>query len=406
MSPLTLPDLAAALALESTRRRATTRGAIMPLGQPVPAAGRTACHAAPMWRATMLRATCLAALFLLLSPVVAISAVAAAEPSTSLSAVAVVESEVPVTYSVPGSVVSDGRIDVSSRVVGFIQQLDVREGQRVSRGDLLVRIDPSDIDEAIRQAEAGVRASREDLDDAKADVEKYSKLAVTGAIAAETLRKAKVRVDVAQALLDKAQAALAAARAQKGYAAITSPVDGVVVAVMRRTGEMATAGTPLLTVESREVLLFKAFVAESRLAQIDPKAEVKVRIDTLKGRVFLGRVRGIVPSGDDITRRYEINVILPSDPALVPGMFGRADFVFGARKALLVPRAAIVHRGGLDGVFVLDGNAARFRWLRTGKEIDDLVEVNAGLTAGETILLGATGTLRDGASVDIAEGRK
>lgn len=346
-------------------------------------------------------AACLAALLLLLPSVVAARAEPAAEPSAGLSAAPVVETEVPVTYSVPGSVVSDGRINVSSRVVGFIQQLDVREGQKVSRGDLLVRIDPSDIDEAIRQAEAGVRASREDIDDARADVEKYSKLAVTGAIAAETLRKAKVRVDVAQASLDKAQSALAAARAQKGYAAITSPMDGVVVAVTRRTGEMATAGTPLLTVESREVLLFKAFVAESKLSEINPKATVQVRIDTLKGKVFQGPVRGIVPSGDDITRRYEINVILPADPALVPGMFGRADFVFGARMALLVPRAAIVRRGGLDGVFVLDGNSARFRWLRTGKEIDEAVEVNAGLAAGETVLVGATDTLRDGATVNV-----
>ncbi|MFG1304735.1 efflux RND transporter periplasmic adaptor subunit [Xanthobacter autotrophicus] len=349
-------------------------------------------------------AACLAALLLLFSPAVAALAEPAAGPAAGLSAVPLVETEVPVTYAVPGSVVSDGRIDVSSRVVGFIQQLDVREGQKVSRGDLLVRIDPSDIDEAIRQAEAGVRASREDLDDARADVEKYSKLAATGTIAAETLRKAKMRVNVSQAGLDKAQAALAAARAQKGYAAITSPVDGVVVSVMRRTGEMATAGAPLLTVESREVLLFKAFVAESRLTQIDPKAEVRVRIDTLKGKVFPGRVRGIVPSGDDITRRYEINVILPADPALVPGMFGRADFTLGTRKALLVPRAAIVHRGGLDGVFVLDGGSARFRWLRTGKESDDAVEVNAGLTAGETILLGATDALRDGASVNVVLG--
>lgn len=356
-------------------------------------------------RAVRPHAACLAALLLLFPPVAA-SAGPAGERSAGLSAAPVVETEVPVTYSVPGSVVSDGRIDVSSRVVGFIQQLDVREGQKVSRGDLLVRIDPSDIDEAIRQAEAGVRASREDLDDAKADVEKYSKLAVTGAIAAETLRKAKVRVDVAQALLDKAQAALAAARAQKSYAAITSPVDGVVVSVMRRTGEMATAGTPLLTVESREVLLFKAFVAESRLSEINPKARVQVRIDTLKGKAFQGRVRGIVPSGDDITRRYEINVILPADPTLVPGMFGRADFVLGARKALLVPRAAIVHRGGLDGVFVLDGNSARFRWLRTGMETDEAVEVNAGLTAGEIILVGPIDALRDGATVNVVMGTK
>lgn len=358
------------------------------------------------------RAACLAALFLFVSSGAgAAAAKLSSEKPTGLSAVHIEETEVPVTYSVPGSVVSDGRIEMSSRVVGFIQQLDVREGQKVSRGDLLVRIDPSDIAEAIRQAEAGVRASREDLDDASQDVEKYSRLAVTGAVAAETLRKAKVRVDVAQAILDKTQAALAAAEAQKGYATITSPVDGVVVSVARRSGEMATAGTPLLTVESREILLFKAFIAESKLALIDPKAEVPVRIDTLKGKVFQGRIRGIVPSGDDITRRYEINVILPRDTLphdarLVPGMFGRADFILDTRKALLVPRAAIVHRGGLDGVFVLTGNVARFRWLRLGRAFGDAVEAVAGLTAGETVLAGAAGTLRDGATVDIAEAGK
>jgi RND family efflux transporter MFP subunit len=313
------------------------------------------------------------------------------------------ETDIPVTYTTPGSVISDGRIDVSSRVVGFIQQLDVREGQKVSRGDLLVRIDATDIDEAIRQAEAGVRASQEDLNDAQLDVEKYSRLSNSGAVAGETLRKAKVRVDVACAVLDKARAALTAAEAQKRYATITSPVDGVIVSVARRRGEMATTGATLLTVESHEVLLFKAFVAESKLTLIDPKTMVSVRIDALKGSEFTGRIRGIVPSGDDITRRYEINVVLPSDPKLAPGMFGRADFILGARKALLVPREAIVHRGGLDGVFVLDSKSARFRWLRTGQEIGGAVEAVAGLSAGETILVGAGDAISDGDTINRAE---
>jgi RND family efflux transporter MFP subunit len=311
--------------------------------------------------------------------------------------------EIPVTYTVPGSVISDGRIDVSSRVVGFIEQLDVREGQKVSRGDLLVRIDQADIDEAIRQAEAGVRASQEDLDDARQDVEKFSRLTRSGTVAAETLRKAKVRVDIARANLDKARAALAAAEAQKSYATVTSPVDGVIVSVARRSGEMATAGSTILTVESREVLLFKTYVSESNLAAIDPQMPVTVRIDTLKDATFRGRIRGIVPSGDDVTRRYEINVILPKDPRLVPGMFGRAEIVLGQQKVTLIPRAALVRRGGLDGVFVLDGGVARFRWLRTGQVFGDAVEVVSGLSGGENILAAANDTVRDGSVVQRAE---
>ena len=311
--------------------------------------------------------------------------------------------DIPVTYSVPGSVISDGRIDVSSRVVGFIEQLDVREGQRVLRGDLLVRIDPSDIDQAIRQAQAGVQASQEDLQDAEQDVRKYSALVPSGAVTTETLRKAKVRADVARAALDKAQSARAAAEAQKNYASITSPVDGVIVSVAKRSGEMTTAGSTILTVESHDVLLFKTFVSESNLALIDPKKPVTVKIDALKDTSFPGRIRGIVPSGDNVTRRYEINIVLPNDPSLVPGMFGRAEIVLGLQKSPTIPRGALVRRGGIDGVFVLDGKIARFRWLRTGRDLGDSVEVVAGLSGGETILAAANDTVRDGSVIEKVE---
>lgn len=322
-----------------------------------------------------------------------------------LSITRVEVAEIPVTYTVPGSVVSDGRIEVSSRVVGFIERLDVREGQKVSRGDLLVQIDPTDIDEAIRQAQAGVRTSREELKDAEQDVQKFTRLAQSGSAASETVRKARVRVDIARAGLDKALSALAAAEAQRNYAGITSPVDGVIVSVARRRGEMATAGLPILTVESREVLLFKAFVSESNLAAIDPKTPVTVRVDTLKDTPLQGRIRGIVPSGDDVTRRYEINIILPNDPRLVPGMFGRAEIVLGARKAVLIPRASVTRRGGLDGIFILDGKIARFRWLRLGRNVGGSVEVVAGLSGGETILATASEAVGDGATVEVERAR-
>ncbi|WP_440640890.1 efflux RND transporter periplasmic adaptor subunit [Bradyrhizobium sp. PUT101] len=311
--------------------------------------------------------------------------------------------DIPVSYTVPGSVISDGRIVVSSRVVGFIEQLDVREGQKVSRGDLLVRIDPSDIDEAIRQAQAGVRASQEDLEDAERDAQRYATLAPSGAVASETLRKSRVRADIARAALDKARSALAAAEAQRSYATITSPVDGVIVSVARRRGEMATAGSTILIVESREVLLFKAFVSERNLALINPNTPVVVRIDTLSDTPFAGHIRGIVPSGDEITRRYEINIVLPNDPSLVPGMFGRTEIVLGMQKTPTIPRGALVRRGGIDGVFVLDGKIARFRWLRTGRDLGDSVEVVAGLAGGETILAVVNDTVRDGSVVEKVE---
>lgn len=308
-------------------------------------------------------------------------------------------SDTPETYIVPGSIISDGRIDVSSRVVGFIEQLDVREGQKVAKGDLLVRIDQTDIDEAIRQAQAGVKAAQEDLQDAEFDVRKFDGLARIGSVATETFRKAKVRMDVGRTALDKARSTLSSAEAQKSYATITSPVEGVIVSVAGRGGEMATAGTRILTVESRETLLFKAFLSESHLSGISESTPVTIRVDTIGKEVFQGRIRGIVPSGDDITRRYEINIVLPKEPRFVPGMFGRAEILLGTRKAVVIPHEALVRRGGLDGVFAIENGIARFRWLRIGKDFPNGVEIVSGLSGGETIVLSAGDGMRDGSAI-------
>lgn len=314
------------------------------------------------------------------------------------------QARLPVTNDVTGSVVSDGRIDVASRVTGFIRQLDVREGQAVKRGELLVRIDAADIDAAIMQARAGVQAAREAWQDAQHDVNQNAQLVPAGAISADALRKSRVREETTRATLEQAQSALAAAQAQRNYVAITSPVDGVVVSVARRSGEMATPGAPLMTVESREVLLFKAFVPERSLAAIKSGDSIPVRIDALGDERFKGRVRGVVPSGDGVTRRYEVDIVLPRDARLLPGMFGRLEILLDEKQAVTVPRAALVRRGGLDGVFVVRDGVARFRWLRTGRELGDALEVTAGLSDGETILARAADTVFDGTPIRAAGG--
>jgi RND family efflux transporter MFP subunit len=305
--------------------------------------------------------------------------------------------EVPDIYRVPGSVISDDRVELSSRVVGFIKRLDVREGQVVKSGEVLVEIDPRDIDEAVRQAQAVVVGARNDLDDAEYDVNKYTGLAEKGATTNEVLRKSVVRRDIARTALARAEAALATAEAQKTYASIPSPVDGVVLIRHKQSGDLATAGAPLLTIEARRNLLFKTFVAEAQLSRITPLMPASVYVDAVAGRVIEGTVQRIVPSGDPVTRRFEVAIAIPADPALLPGMFGRVEFRFGTAPAMTIPAQAKVQRGGLDGVYVVGGdNVARFRWLRFGRQWNGLAEVTAGLSPGETIVSQATQAILEG----------
>ena len=303
---------------------------------------------------------------------------------------------VPVLLRAPGSVVADRRIEVASRVVGFIETLDLREGQHVARGDVLVRIDPADIEQTIRLARAEAASAQEALSDARLDAERNARLVASGTASREGLRKAEVHVRICAAGLEQARAALAQAEAQRDYATIRSPADAVVVAVTRRAGEMATTGTPLLTIESQEALIFRTFVAQSRLPILQRATAVPVRIDALGGRIVDARLRAVVPSGDQATRSRQIDLLLPADPALSPGLFGQAEFLLGHREVIMIPQRAVVRQAGLEGVFVPGNGVARFRWLRLGETFGEEVEVVSGLEEREHVVLDADRPLRDG----------
>jgi RND family efflux transporter MFP subunit len=303
---------------------------------------------------------------------------------------------VPRYYTVPGSVIADERVQLSSRISGFIRKLAVREGDVVREGQVLVEIDPADVEGAVQRAAASVASAEADLADARVDVDKFTALTKTGAVPIDTLRKAEVRRDVAQARLAEAQAALGTANAQRAYTSITSPVDGTVVARLRESGDLATPGLPILELEARNTLVFQTYIAESRVAQLDPAQPVQVELDAVPGP-HAGRLLRVVPSADPATRRYEVKVSLSATGGLLPGMFGRARFVLGDESILTVPRAAMVERGGLEGAFgvAADGQVA-FRWLRTRRKFDDQVEVTAGLKAGDRVVLNPPADLRDG----------
>lgn len=301
-------------------------------------------------------------------------------------------------YSTPGSIISEERIEVSSRITGYIQRVSVHEGDVISKGDILVEIDPTDIDGAINRAQAALNSAQTALKDAEQDVVRLENLLEKGAVSNEAVRKANVGRDVARAGLAQAQAALDTALAGRRYTSIASPIDGIVVARQKRVGDLATPGVPILTIESRTRLLFKTSVSESRIGNVRVSDSVKVGIDALHGSSITGEILRVIPSGDPVTRRYHVEIALPSGIEVFPGMFGRAHFIIGTDAVVMVPSEAMLERGGLTGVFVLDShdNTARFRWLRTGRMFSDSIEISAGLDGTETILARDDTRVRDG----------
>lgn len=302
----------------------------------------------------------------------------------------------PRDYTAVGSVASDARIEVASRLSGYLRELHVREGDRVRRGQLLARVDSPDVDGAIGQARAGKVSAEAAARDAQIDVERFGQLFAKGMLSESEMRKVQLKLDAARESLNQAQAALDSAEAQRGYASITSPQDGAVVSVFRRPGDLVVPGAPIMVVESARELVFETTVTEKYVGALRVGQPVMVRIDGILSPVS-GRVARIVRSADPITRTYPVKVALPATAGLFPGMFGRADFPLGSSDTVVIDRTLLVERVGLRGVFVVDEKETlRFRWLRIGREWPDRVEVLTGLLPGERVAANVGVTVREG----------
>jgi RND family efflux transporter MFP subunit len=304
--------------------------------------------------------------------------------------------EVPQHYTATGTVVSDERVEISSRTTAYLRALNVREGERVKKGQVLARLDSQDLDGRTRAATAQRDQALANAADARRDVADSSTLFSRGLVAEAHQRKAKLALAAASEALNASEAELARLQAERQYTQIVSPVEGVVVQRQRRAGDLVTPGMPLLTVESDTALLFQTQIPEQRVTDVKIGDPVLIRVDAL-GKSITGEVLRRVASGDPVTRGFEIKISLPGESGLLPGMFGRAEFEIDRRRCIVVPVTAMVERGGLPGVFVVDGdNRLGFRWIRTAHVTGDGVVVEAGLDAGEEIVRTASNTMRDG----------
>jgi len=314
----------------------------------------------------------------------------------TLSTLSVQEKRLPINLKSIGSVVSDQRIDVSSRATGYIKNILVLEGDNVAKGQILIALDGFDVEGAIQQAKASVNTAKLAVHDADIDVERYQDLFKKGSISENNMRKTQLYRDSANDALVAANTALSIAKSQRQYIQILSEVDGVVVDRYLRKGALATPGKPILTIESSQGLFFDTYVAESQISRIKKGSRVAVFIDALNEKIE-GTIARVVPAGDSTTRRYKVKIALQNREGLLSGMFGRVNFILGTKPTIVIPSSALVERGGLRGVFVINSQQqAYFRWLNLGVETTEGIEVRAGLAVNEKIVLQGNKQIREG----------
>jgi len=279
--------------------------------------------------------------------------------------------DVDARYITSGTVTSDHRVSISSRISGYIRKLSVREGDRVKKGQVLVRVDPVNARQGLIQAEA-------DLADAKADLKRYESLFRDHAASQQQLDRVRLRYK-----LTRSQAAQA--RNQLGYAEVLSPVNGVVVEKRLSKGDLAQPGAAILTLEDPSSLLVKTYVSEQYVSAIHAGDKVAVDIPSMQRRM-VGIVRQVVEAADAVSHQFLIKIALDNNSEAHPGMYAQVGFSIGVRKTLMLPLAAVVERAGLHGAYLVDEKSiVHYRQIRIGNKRGNKVEVLAGLHDGDVI---------------------
>ena len=292
----------------------------------------------------------------------------------------------PFFYEAVGTVTARTSSTLSSKLMGVVRSVHVHEGKVIKKGDLLVTIDQRQVRARLEQALANAEVAAKEY-------KRYQRLLKEQSASQQEFDRAQARYREAQAEVD-------GARVSQKDAKIRAPYDGRVVAKLIEPGDLASPGTPFLTIEQQGIFWTDLVLPERYIQAVGEGLAVKVVVPAMDNREIMGSVDRIIPLADARNRSFQLKVAMPPGLDLKSGMFARVFVPLGDSGKLLVPKTAIVEQGQLTGLYKLDdAGIARFRLVRTGKTFDEQVEILSGLQAGERYVSKVPLEMRDGAKV-------
>lgn len=326
----------------------------------------------------------------------------AAGTPVPVQAVAIAPTSVASVVEGVGSLHGAQEAVLAAKVMGTVVEIRKRAGETVRRGEVLVVLDDREVSGNIGQAEGGLAQARAAAALAESNLKRFEQLKERGAASQLELDQARYARETAQGAVRQAEAALATASSYQSYAQIPAPFDGQVVDRLAEVGDLAAPGRPLMRVEDARRLRLHVTLAESQAMGAQTGGPAEVIVPSLGGRSFSGTIAEVVPAVDPATRSQLVKIDLPADPTLRSGLFARARFTMGKRDALSIPASALVRRGGLTGVFIVESGHATFRLVELAEARGgESIEVLAGLAAGEHVIVAPPVTLSEGAAIEV-----
>lgn len=283
---------------------------------------------------------------------------------------------------------------IGAKLLARVVEVNLKAGQAVKPGDVLVRLDDTDLRARRRQAEAVLQVAEAARSQAEADAERSANLLKSNAVSRQDNERAATALKFADAELSRAKEAINEIQAMLDWATIRSPIEGIVIDKKVDAGDMVTPGQMLATLLNPKRMQLVASVRESLAHRLKVGQTIAVQVENFNKQCS-GTISEIVPEAESSSRAFQVKVTGPCPEGIYSGMFGRILIPLDEEQVLVIPRAAVESVGQLDLVNVAGQGGVSRRAVRLGREIGENVEVLSGLREGEQVKVpvktGATG---------------
>ncbi|GAB6171846.1 efflux RND transporter periplasmic adaptor subunit [Paradesulfitobacterium aromaticivorans] len=322
------------------------------------------------------------------------------------------------TTAFSGKINSNQDLSIVPKMPGKVSSVNVQVGDTVKAGTVLFTLDTSDLQKAVDMAAIGVRTAetnyqrtKEQIELAQTNLDRQKQLFEAGAISKAQLegyesQASDTPLQLAQIQWDQAKLNLQQAQEGLNNAVVTAPVDGTVVTVSVKYGEMASNVQPAVTLTQLNSLYVALNIPENIVNSLKPGQDAKVAVTSAGSETMNGKISSLAPAADARTMLYAVKVVVENiNGTIKPGMFAKVEMPTQTRTAVLAVKSeAIVTKNGKPVVYVVENGAAVEKEVTTGLDTGALVEITKGLNQGDQVVIKGQTFVEQGSKVKIVGG--
>lgn len=311
------------------------------------------------------------------------------------------------TQKFSGTMENERTVNMSTKVMGEITELNVDAGDYARKGEVLARIKDDNLQAQKNQVQAQLMQARASLKNTQTNFQRIKALHEKGSATQKEFDDMQTQLQSAEANVNALNAKLQEIEDLLNYTTLVAPFNGNVVSKMASEGDMATPGQPIITFEQDNMLKVNITVPESEIGLFSLNDTVSVDVAAAGYRNAEGIVANINQSGNRGSRQFAVEVALPGldkRSGVKSGMYAEVGIRSANDRTLTVPQLAIVERGQLTGLYTLNNESeVVLRWVRLGDKTGDQVEVLSGLSAGEQYIARADRPFTEGQKVTVEQ---